>query len=64
MRLLQFIRQLAVCLPVQSRRGQAAVEYLVVAGMMLASLAILVVFLATFREAGGRALDLAGSEYP
>ena len=47
-----------------SRRGQATVEYIVVAGMLIATLAILVVFLATFREYGGRVLDLAASEYP
>ena len=39
-------------------------EYLVVAGMLIASMAILVVFLMTFREYGGRILDLATSEYP
>ena len=46
------------------RSGQAMVEFLVVAGMVLASLAILTIFLATFREYGTRVLDLVGSEYP
>lgn len=46
------------------RRGQAMIEYAVVAGMLVASLAILVVFLFAFKEYGGRILDFAGSEYP
>ncbi len=44
--------------------GQAATEYAIVAGMLVASLAILVVFLVAFREYGGRILELAASEYP
>lgn len=48
----------------RSKRGQAMVEYAVIAGMLVASLAILVVFLFSFKEYGGRILDLAGSEYP
>ncbi|MEI6808778.1 MAG: hypothetical protein WCN95_08645 [bacterium] len=47
-----------------SRSGQATAEYAIVAGMLVASLAILVVFLFTFKEYGGRILDFAGSEYP
>ena len=47
-----------------SRAGQAMTEYVVVAGMLLASLAILMVFFGTFREYGTRVLDLLGSEYP
>ena len=50
--------------PLTVRSGQASVEYLIVVCMMIASLAILVVFLFAFREYGGRILDLAGSEYP
>ena len=48
----------------KSRSGQAVVEYIIIAGMLTATLAILIVFLATFREHGGRVMDLAGSEYP
>jgi hypothetical protein len=44
--------------------GQALVEYVVIAGMLLATVAIMVVFLGTFREYGNRVLDLVGSEYP
>lgn len=40
------------------------VEYVVIAGMMLAAVAIMMVFLGTFREYGTRVLDLVGSEYP
>ena len=47
-----------------SRRGQAMVEYAIVAGMLVVSLTILVVFLFSFKEYGGRILDFAGSEYP
>jgi hypothetical protein len=47
-----------------SRRGQAATEYVVVAGVLIATIAILVVFLGAFRENGGRILQLAASEYP
>ncbi len=46
------------------KRGQAMVEFMVVAGMILAALAILWVFLATFKEYGTRVLNLVGSEYP
>ncbi len=40
------------------------IEYLVVAVMLMASTAILTVFLYSFREFGGRVLDLVASEYP
>ena len=40
------------------------VEYTVVAGMLLAAVAILTLFLGTFGEYGARILDLVGSEYP
>ena len=46
------------------RSGQALVEYVVIGGMLLATVAILMVFLGTFREYGNRVLDLVGSEYP
>lgn len=40
------------------------VEYIIVAGMLIATVAILAVFLYTFKEYGGRVLDLVSSEYP
>ena len=46
------------------KSGQAMVEFVVVAGMLLATVAILMVFLGTFREYGTRVLNLVGSEYP
>ena len=49
---------------VRPRSGQAMVEFVVVAGMLLATVAILMVFLGTFREYGTRVLNLVGSEYP
>ena len=48
----------------RTRRGQTSVEYLITAGMLIASIAILAVFLYTFKEYGGRVLDLVSSEYP
>lgn len=40
------------------------VEFVVVAGMMMAMVAILMVFWSVFQEYGARILDLVGSEYP
>ncbi len=40
------------------------IEYLVVTAMLLSIVAILAVFLYTFKEHSGRVLDLAASEYP
>ncbi len=44
--------------------GQAMTEYLLVAAMLTALTLILAVFLYTFREYGGRVLDLVSSDYP
>jgi len=51
-------------LTISRRDGQAMVEYLVVAGMLLAALAVLALFLVTFQEYGYRILDMVGSDYP
>jgi len=48
----------------QGAGGQAMVEYLITAGMLIVAVAILAVFLYTFKEHGGRVLDLVASEYP
>jgi hypothetical protein len=40
------------------------VEYVVLTGMVMATLAVLALFLAVFREYGDRVLDLVASEYP
>ena len=44
--------------------GQTIVEYVIIAGMMIATVAILAVFLYVFREHSGRVLNLLASEYP
>ena len=46
------------------RGGQAAVEYMIMAGMLVLAATIFAVFLYTFKEHGGRVLDLVASEYP
>jgi uncharacterized protein (UPF0333 family) len=46
------------------RRGQAAVEYLVVAGVLLATVVIVSIFLHSFKEQSDRVLNIAASEYP
>ncbi len=48
----------------RTRRGQALVEYLVMTGILLASLAVLALFLVTFKEYGYRILDMVGADYP
>ena len=48
----------------RSRRGQAMTEFMIVAGSLLAGLAILLLFRDTVMEYGGRVLNLVGSEYP
>ena len=45
-------------------RGQALTEYVIIAGLLMASLGILTVFFVTFKEYGGRILALVSSEYP
>ena len=47
-----------------SSRGQAMAEYVIIAGLLMACLGILTVFLVTFKEYGGRILALVSSEYP
>lgn len=49
---------------VQRRSGQAAIEYLVVAGVLLATVVLISVFLYSFREQSDRVLNIAASEYP
>jgi hypothetical protein len=39
-------------------------EYVMVAGMLVFVVLMISVFLYTFRQFGGRVLDLAGMEYP
>ena len=50
--------------PADKRSGQAMIEYVIVAAMLMSTIAILAVFLYSFREFGGRVLNLVASEYP
>ena len=50
--------------PCGSCRGQAMIEYVMTAAMLLLLVVMLAVLLYTFREHGARVLDLAASEYP
>lgn len=46
------------------KTGQAMVEFVIIAGMLIAVVTILTVFWDVFQEYGARILDLVGSEYP
>lgn len=46
------------------RRAQALVEFVAMAAMLMLVLVMLALLLYTFREYGGRVMDLVGSEYP
>lgn len=46
------------------KAGQVATEFIMVAGMVLATVGILALLLYTFKEYGGRILNLLASEYP
>ena len=46
------------------RSGQAMVEYVVVTGLLLGTLAMLALVLYTFREYGARVLDMVAFDYP
>lgn len=48
----------------ESERGQTTVEYAVVAGVLVAVLALLTLFLLTFQEYGDRIIDMVASDYP
>ncbi len=44
--------------------GQAMIEYVIIAAMLLSTMTIMAVFLRTFRQHSQRTLNLAASEYP
>ena len=50
--------------PLSRKRGQTMIEYVAIAAMLLGMVAILAVFLYTFREQGDRVLELVGYDYP
>ncbi len=56
------------CIPTKTHRrargGQAMVEFVVVMGVLLATLTMLTLFLDIQREHGDRVLRLVASEYP
>jgi len=64
MEMRAFIKFLASKPEFNARSGQAMVEYVVIAGTLLASFAIFYLFEGTFKEFGTRVLNLIGSEYP
>jgi len=46
------------------QRGQTLTEYAVAMGVLMAIVGMAALFLFTFKEYGGRILDLVASEYP
>ena len=46
------------------RRGQAAVEFLLVAAVLVLTVSVLAVLLFALRENGGRVLDLVAADAP
>ncbi len=48
----------------RGRRGQAMIEYMIVAVMLMALVAVFALLLYALRQQSGRALDLVASEYP
>jgi len=46
------------------KQGQAMIEYVVLVVFTIMTISIMAVLLYTFKEQGGRVLDLAASEYP
>lgn len=50
--------------PTGGRSGQTLIEYVIVAGMLLAATSVLAVFLYTFKQSGGRTIELIAYEYP
>ena len=48
----------------RGRAGQAMIEYVICAAVIVMLTGLLALLLVTVRESGGRALDLVSSEYP
>jgi hypothetical protein len=44
--------------------GQAMIEYVIIAAILVSTVSIMAVFLQTFRQHSSRTLELAASEYP
>ena len=47
-----------------NRRGQAMIEYVIAAGIMLTVIVLLSFLLYALKQNGNRVLDLVASEYP
>lgn len=50
--------------PGRGRRGQAMLEYVLVAGVLLATVAVCALLLYALRQQSARVLDLVASDYP
>ncbi len=50
--------------PGRGRRGQAMLEYIIVAGVLIASVAVCALLLYALRQQSSRVLDLVASDYP
>ncbi|MBM4142104.1 MAG: hypothetical protein FJ225_00705 [Lentisphaerae bacterium] len=50
--------------PGRARSGQAMVEYVITAGMLILCVAILAVFLYTFNQYGDRVFELVADDWP
>ena len=48
----------------RARSGQAMIEYVICAAVVVMLTSLLALLLVTIRESGGRAVDLVASEYP
>jgi Flp pilus assembly protein TadG len=48
----------------RGRRGQAMIEHMIVAVMLLALVAVFALLLYALRQQSGRVLELVASEYP
>jgi hypothetical protein len=48
----------------RSRAGQVMVEYVIVAAILISTVAIMALLLYAFKEHGWRMLNLVASEYP
>lgn len=48
----------------RGRSGQIMLEYAIVAAILVGIVAMLALFLFTFKEQGGRVMDMISSDYP
>ncbi len=46
------------------KKGQVIIEYIITTAVLMATIAIIAVFLYTFRENSGRIINLSASEFP